>query len=139
MTDVVSNQRRSEIMSHIKSKDTSIELLIRKRLFSLGYRYRVNLKELPGKPDIAFTKKKIAIFLHGCFWHGHEIGCRHSHTSKSRKEYWEEKIAKTKLRDEKNFQLLVNSGWKVIVIWECEIKKNFNIIIEKIIECINNS
>lgn len=74
MPDTVSKERRSEIMSHIKSKNTSIELLVRKQLFALGYRYRVNYKQLPGKPDIVFTKKKVAIFIHGCFWHGHEIG-----------------------------------------------------------------
>ena len=70
MADSVSKTRRSEIMSHIKSKDTSIELLVRRKLFSMGYRYRVNYKALPGKPDIVFTKKKVAIFIHGCYWHG---------------------------------------------------------------------
>ncbi len=70
MADSVSSARRSEIMSHIKCKDTSIELLVRRKLFSMGYRYRVNYKALPGKPDIVFTKKKIAIFIHGCYWHG---------------------------------------------------------------------
>lgn len=70
MADTISSDRRSKIMSHIKSKDTSIEMMVRRRLFAMGYRYRVNYKALPGKPDIVFTKKKIAIFIHGCYWHG---------------------------------------------------------------------
>ncbi len=136
MADTVSRKRRSEIMSHIKSKDTSIELLIRKKLHSLGYRFRVNYKELPGKPDIVFTKKRIVIFIHGCFWHGHEAGCRYSHTSQSRKNYWEQKIAKTKERDKKHTAFLLENGWKVITIWECEIKQNFNSTIDNIIKIL---
>lgn len=126
MADVVSKERRSEIMSHIKNKDTSIELAVRKKLHSLGYRFRVNYKPLPGKPDIVFTKKKIAIFIHGCFWHGHEVGCRYSHVSQSRKEYWEQKIAKTKERDKEHTSFLIANGWKAIIVWECDIKTNFD-------------
>ena len=85
MADSVSSVRRSEIMSHIKSKDTSIELLVRRKLFSMGYRYRVNYKALPGKPDIVFTRKKIAIFIHGCYWHGHDCGSHYAHASQSDK------------------------------------------------------
>lgn len=96
MSDTVSQERRSEIMSHIKGKNTSIELLVRKQLFALGYRYRINYTKLPGKPDIVFTKKKVVIFIHGCFWHGHDIGCRYSHVPQSRAEYWNEKIIRTK-------------------------------------------
>lgn len=81
MADTISSDRRSKIMSHIKSKDTSIEMMVRCRLFAMGYRYRVNYKALPGKPDIVFTKKKIAIFIHGCYWHGHDCGSRYAHTS----------------------------------------------------------
>ena len=88
MADSVSSVRRSEIMSHIKSKDTSIELLVRRKLFSMGYRYRVNYKALPGKPDIVFTRKKIAIFIHGCYWHGHDCGSHYAHASQSNKAYW---------------------------------------------------
>ena len=78
MADTISSDRRSKIMSHIKSKDTSIEMMVRRRLFAMGYRYRVNYKALPGKPDIVFTKKKIAIFIHGCYWHGHDCGSRYA-------------------------------------------------------------
>lgn len=91
MTYRISAEKRSRNMSHIRSKDTSIELKVRKYLFSLGYRYRVNYKDLPGKPDIVFTKKKIAIFIHGCYWHGHDCGSRYAHTSQSNRAYWGQK------------------------------------------------
>ena len=133
MADKVSKKRRSEIMSNIKSKDTSIELKVRQALFLRGYRYRENYKKLPGKPDIVFTKKHIAIFIHGCFWHGHDIGCRYSHNSQTRKEYWNNKINNNKRRDKENIDKLISDGWKVIVVWECAIQKKFDGIIDKII------
>lgn len=138
MPDTISQKRRSEIMSHIKSKNTSIELLVRKKLYSLGYRFRVNYKLLPGKPDIVFTKRQIAIFIHGCFWHGHEIGCRYSHIPQSRQEYWNNKISKTKQRDGAHIKELSENGWKVIIIWECEIKTKFDDTIDKLINAIGN-
>lgn len=122
MADTITPERRSEIMSHIRSKDTSIELMVRRYLFALGYRYRVNYKELPGKPDIVFTKKKIAIFIHGCYWHGHDCGSRYAHTSKSNKTYWGPKIQRTQQRDQEHVAALEADGWKVIVLWECELK-----------------
>ena len=136
MADTVSKERRSEIMSHIKSKNTSIELLVRKKLHALGYRFRVNYKLLPGKPDIVFTRKKIVIYIHGCFWHGHEIKCRYTHVSQSRKEYWEQKISKTKQRDKDNVAFLIKNGWKVITVWECGIKKNFDETISIIVNAL---
>lgn len=125
MADKISSKRRSEIMSHIKSRDTSIELLVRRYLFSQGYRYRVNYKKLPGKPDIVFTKKKIVIFIHGCFWHGHDCGSRYAHTSQSNQNYWMPKIQRTKERDKEHEDLLIENGWTVIVLWECQIKDHF--------------
>lgn len=136
MADIVSPDRRSEIMSHIKSKNTSIELLVRKYLFANGLRFRVNYKGLPGKPDVVFTKKKVAIFIHGCFWHGHNIGCRYSHAPKSRKEYWEAKINKTKERDLEHNIWLRDNGWKVIIVWECEIKEDFDNTMKKLVKQI---
>lgn len=131
MADTITPKRRSEIMSHIRSKDTSIELMVRRYLFSQGYRYRVNYKALPGKPDIVFTKKKIAIFIHGCYWHGHDCGSRYAHSSQSNKTYWGPKIERTKQRDQDHIQELEADGWRVIVLWECEIKETFdNIIME---------
>ena len=126
MADTITTERRSEIMSHIKSKDTSIELMVRRYLFVLGYRYRVNYKALPGKPDIVFTKKKIAIFIHGCYWHGHDCGSRYAHSSKSNKAYWGSKIQRTQQRDQEHTSKLEADGWKVIVLWECQIKLDFD-------------
>lgn len=128
MTDRMTKEQRSKNMSHIRSKDTSIELKVRKYLFSLGYRYRVNYKELPGKPDIVFTKKKIAIFIHGCYWHGHNCNSRYAHVSKSNTDYWNTKIQRNQERDKRNIEQLGKDGWKVIVLWECEIKENFGSI-----------
>lgn len=125
MTDRITKEQRSKNMSHIRSKDTSIELKVRKYLFSLGYRYRVNYKKLPGKPDIVFTKKKIAIFIHGCYWHGHNCNSRYAHVSKSNTDYWNTKIQRNQERDKINIEQLEKDGWKVIVLWECEIKDNF--------------
>lgn len=113
-------------MSHIRSKDTSIELMVRRYLFSQGYRYRVNYKALPGKPDIVFTKKKVAIFIHGCYWHGHNCGSRYAHASQSNRAYWEPKIKRTKQRDQEHTAELEKYGWKVIVLWECQIREKFD-------------
>lgn len=123
-TDSVSPSRRSEIMSRIKSKDTGVELLVRRRLFAMGYRYRIHYKSLPGKPDIVFTKKKIAVFIHGCFWHGHNCASRYAHTSQSNRMYWGPKIARTRQRDQEHVQILEASGWTVIVLWECELRRD---------------
>ena len=129
-------------MSHIKSKGTSIELLVRRKLFSMGYRYRVNYKALPGKPDIVFivfTKIKVAIFIHGCYWHGRDCGSRYAHSSQSNKTYWGPKIERTKQRDQEHIQALENDGWKVIVLWECEIRLEFSKTMERIDICLHRS
>ena len=132
MTDRITKEQRSKNMSHIRSKDTSIELKVRKYLFYLGYRYRVNYKKLPGKPDIVFTKKKIAIFIHGCYWHGHNCNSRYAHISKSNTNYWNTKIQRNQERDKRNIEQLEKDGWKVIVLWECELKDNFEEIKTKL-------
>ena len=111
-------------MSRIRSKDTKPEMLVRKFLFSKGFRYRVNDKKLPGKPDIVLPKYKTVIFVHGCFWHGHE-GCRYYVVPKTRTEWWLEKIGRNKANDKKKNSMLRKEGWKVIEIWECDLKKNF--------------
>ncbi len=126
MADTIAPERRSEIMSHIKSKDTSIELMVRRYLFALGYRYRINYKALPGKPDIVFTKKKIAIFIHGCYWHGHDCGSRYAHSCKSNKAYWGPKIQRTQQRDQEHIAKLEADGWRVIVLWECQVRLDFD-------------
>lgn len=122
MTDIFDKVKRSEIMSKISGKDTKPEVLIRKKLFSKGFRFRKNVKTLPGKPDIVLPKYKTTIFVNGCFWHGH--GCKKSKLPKTRTDFWKEKINNNLLRDQKNLENLKNDGWQVIIIWQCEISNN---------------
>lgn len=109
-------------MARVKSMDTKPEVFIRKFLFSNGFRYRKNSKLLPGKPDIVLSKYQTVIFVNGCFWHGHK-NCEASTLPKSRIEYWGKKISSNIERDKRNIKSLRKLGWKVIIIWECQIKK----------------
>ena len=130
--DIWDKKKRSEVMSKIRSKNTKPEIMLRKALFAKGFRFRINYKKLPGKPDIVLPKYKTAIFVHGCFWHGHD-NCAIFHIPKSNVEYWENKIAKNKERDIVNIERNISLGWEVFVIWECEItKKNIQNIIDRI-------
>lgn len=121
MVDVVSQSKRSEMMSKIKASNTSIEVSVRKWLFARGFRFRKNDKRFPGKPDIVLPKYKAIVFVHGCFWHGH-AGCRRSNTPKSNSAYWEDKIKKNIARDKLTTQKLIDLGWNVIVVYECELE-----------------
>lgn len=121
MSDIFSLQKRSAIMSKIGGKNTKPEILVRKFIFSKGFRYRINVKTLPGKPDIVLPKYKTAIFVNGCFWHGHN--CKKGKSPSSNIDFWKEKISNNKSRDDKNSDLLIKLGWKVIIIWQCEISK----------------
>ncbi len=123
MADVHSKEIRSYNMSMIRGKNTKPEIMVRKYLFSKGFRYRLNAKELPGKPDIALPKYKTVIFVNGCFWHGHE-SCSGFVLPKSNTEWWKNKINRTKERDAKSKELLKEAGWNVIVIWDCQLKKD---------------
>lgn len=120
MSDIYSKSKRSDIMSKISGKETKPEILVRKFLFSRGYRFRKNVKELPGKPDIVLPKYKTAIFIHGCFWHGHS--CQRGSLPESNREFWKEKINKNIERDSQNILQLEEKGWSVIIIWQCEMK-----------------
>lgn len=122
-------------MSKIRSKNTKPELALRKALFTYGFRYRVNDTKLPGKPDIVLPKYKTVIFIHGCFWHGHQ-GCKRGHIPKSNIDYWQNKINSNRERDNSNTNQLISLGWNVIVVWECEIKtvKKLESIVNKIID-----
>ena len=124
MSDIYSKSKRSDIMSKIPSKETQPEILVRKYLFSKGFRFRKNVKELPGKPDIVLPKYKIAIFIHGCFWHGHS--CRRGNLPSSNRQFWKSKISQNISRDEDVVQKLQDLGWKVIIIWQCEIQNSSN-------------
>ncbi len=108
-------------MSRIKSKDTAPEILVRSFLHRKGFRFRLNVKSLPGSPDIVLKKHRTAIFVHGCYWHRHP-GCKFAYTPKSRIEFWEIKFQQNIERDKKKEQLLVEAGWKVLTVWECETK-----------------
>lgn len=123
MADVHTPEQRSYNMSQIRGKNTKPEELVRKYLFSLGFRYRKNDSRLPGKPDIVLPKYKTVVFVNGCFWHGHE-GCRYFVWPKNNAEFWKAKISGNIQRDRHNHQLLVDQGWNVIELWECELKKN---------------
>ena len=123
MSDKLTPEKRSWNMSRIKGKDTKIEVEVRKYLFSKGYRFRKNDKRYPGKPDIVLPKYHVAIFVHGCFWHRHE-GCKDATTPKTRTDFWLEKFDKNVKNDQIKQEKLRELGWKVIVIWECEIKKD---------------
>ena len=122
MSDVHNRSVRSYNMSRIKGRDTKPELIVRKFLHSRGLRYRLHRKDLPGKPDLTLKKYQAVIFIHGCFWHGHE-GCSYFSAPKTNTEWWLSKIYSNKKRDESARQSLESAGWKVIVIWECELKK----------------
>jgi DNA mismatch endonuclease (patch repair protein) len=121
MTDVFSNEKRSWVMSRVRGKDTSPELKVRSLAHRLGYRFRLHRKYLPGKPDLVFSSRKKVVFVHGCFWHGHDCA-RGKRTPKTNSKYWIEKIRKNIERDTKNQAELTSLGWNVLVVWECETK-----------------
>ena len=124
--DTVSKKKRSEIMSRIRSKNTGPEMVVRKYLSSKGYKYRLHDKNLPGKPDIVLKKKKIAIQVRGCFWHGHN--CKLANYPKTNRKYWKDKINNNRKRDRKNDRLIKKMGYQLIVINECKIRnKKLNI------------
>lgn len=136
MTDVHDLATRSYNMSKIRSKDTKPELIVRKKLHALGYRYSLNKKSLPGKPDIVLKKYNTVIMIHGCFWHGHK-NCKYFKLPKSNTEFWANKIFNNQERDIKNVKELKKLNWKVIEIWECQIRKNTDKVIHNIIKKLN--
>ncbi|WKZ15501.1 MAG: DNA mismatch endonuclease Vsr [Candidatus Jettenia caeni] len=121
MVDVHDKKTRSYNMSMIRSKNTKPEIIVRKFLFGNGFRYKLHDKMLPGKPDLVFPKYKTVIFIHGCFWHGHE-GCKYFVVPKTRKEWWLEKINRNKQLDIENFRKLKKMGWKILTVFECKLK-----------------
>lgn len=120
MPDVVSKQKRSEMMAGIWGKNTKPEIVVRKGLHALGFRFRIHDRKLPGKPDLVLPKYNAAIFVHGCFWHGHD--CHLFKWPQSRTDFWREKILGNRANDEKALDALEKAGWRVLVIWECALK-----------------
>ena len=135
MADTLSTEKRSWNMSRIHGKDTSIEVAVRHWLYQHGYRYRKNVKELPGKPDIVLRPYNAVIFIQGCFWHRHP-GCKDATTPKSNTEFWENKFAHNVANDLKNQAALEKMGFKVIVLWECEITKRLDETMNGVVELL---
>lgn len=136
MTDIVDKATRSRMMSGIRGKDTRPEVLVRKALHALGFRYRLHNKSLPGKPDLSFPKYKAVIFIHGCFWHGHS--CRYFKVPKTRTDFWQDKINSNRLRDAQQLVQLQQAGWRVLIVWECATRKNKTLPNDMLINCIAN-
>lgn len=124
-------------MSRIRGKDTSIEVKVRKYLFSQGFRFRKNDKRLPGKPDMVLPKYHTVIFVHGCFWHRH-TGCKDATMPKTRTEFWIDKFEKNVANDRIHRETLEAAGWNVITLWECDIKKGFDVTMENVVRELND-
>jgi len=121
MPDTFTPKARSEIMRRVKSRDTTPEKLVRSSLHSIGYRFRLHRKDLPGKPDIVFPSRKKVVFVHGCFWHSHS-GCKRARVPTDNRDYWEQKLARNRDRDQENQKKLLDLGWSFKIVWECETK-----------------
>jgi len=137
MADVHTPQQRSYNMQQIKGKNTKPEMLVRTFLHANGYRYKLHDKKLPGRPDIVLPKYRTVIFVHGCFWHGH-ANCRYFVVPKTRTQWWTDKINRNKANDEKALKALKKDGWKILNIWECDLKKDkfektMNRVIQKLL------
>jgi DNA mismatch endonuclease (patch repair protein) len=135
MADWISPERRSENMRRIKSTGMRPEMVVRRLVHSMGYRYRLHCKDLPGKPDLVFRARKKVIFVHGCFWHGHDAeGCPDRRTPKSNVSYWSPKLARNKARDAERVVALEAAGWRVLTIWECETRADLSKRIKKFLK-----
>ena len=129
MVDSVSPKRRSEIMSLVKAKNSAAEMVVRRLLHAEGYRYRLHAKDLPGKPDLVFRSRRKVVFVHGCFWHSHDApDCPDRRQVKSNVAYWVPKLARNRERDAQHVAALERNGWKVLVLWECELANAQSIV-----------
>ena len=137
LMDHVTTEKRSEIMRAVRPQDSGPEMTVRRLLHKRGYRYRLHGKDLPGSPDIVFRPRKKAVFVHGCFWHGHH-GCRKARLPKSRADYWRGKIEKNRDRDRRNMAALENIGWRAVVIWQCELR-DINKVQSKLISFLESN
>jgi len=123
VVDIVDPATRSRMMSNIRSRDTKPELVLRKQLHALGFRYSLHRKDLPGKPDLVFRKHRAVIFVHGCFWHRHE-GCKLASVPATNAEFWQDKFTRTVRRDRENIMALKNTGWRTGIVWECSLRSS---------------
>jgi len=121
MTDVFSPEKRSAVMRQVKGKNTKPEMQVRRLLTRMGLRYRLHRQDLPGKPDIVMPSRKLAIFVHGCFWHGHDCA-RGARVPKANRDYWLGKVARNRTRDVDHTAALEAQGWRVLTVWECALK-----------------
>ncbi len=137
MADIVSIEIRSRMMSSIRARDTKPEMLVRRYLHALGFRYRLSPRELPGRPDLLLPKYRAAIFVHGCFWHGHEE-CRFATTPSTRTEFWQKKISANKARDAAVVDKLYEMGWRVGVVWECALRSKRQEALAQLAEFIDS-
>ena len=122
MADILTPEDRSELMGRIRGVDTKPELIVRRALHARGYRFRTHVRKLPGCPDLVFSRRRAVIFVHGCFWHRH--GCKKTYVPKSRQEFWEAKFVGNVKRDKRDQKQLVEAGWRLLVVWECEIESD---------------
>lgn len=131
MADIVSPEKRSDMMSGIRGKNTKPEIIVRSLLHRLGYRFRLHRKDLPGRPDIVLPKWRTVIFVNGCYWHGHD-DCHLFRPPKTRTEFWTNKIEGNQARDRRNYASLEEAGWTVLVIWECAVSKKLSLTDEQL-------
>lgn len=139
MADRLTPEKRSWNMSRIKGKNTRPEVLLRSLLHQAGFRFRIHADNLPGKPDIVLPRFNTVIFVNGCFWHRHK-NCKYAYTPKSKEDFWQKKFAHTVQRDQEKAERLIKDGWQVRVVWECELKKDTEVVINDLIskmkECV---
>lgn len=132
MTDTMSSEERSRRMSLVRSTDTKPEMVVRRFVHNMGYRYRLHSRDLPGTPDMVFRSRRAVVFVHGCFWHRH-AACRLARMPKSRLEFWTSKLEGNRLRDARKIAALKELGWRVLVVWECELNDSYGL--EKRLRC----
>ena len=136
--DIWTKEKRSEVMSKIRGKNTKPEIILRSQLFKQGFRFRVHQKNLPGKPDIVLAKYKTAIFVHGCFWHYHK-NCREERIPSTNSKFWKVKLDKNVQRDEVHRLQLEKLGWQVIIVWECDIELKLKNVLNRIIQSLKTN
>lgn len=136
MADILTKEQRHKNMSNIKGKNTKPEMLVRSQVYRMGYRYRLHQKDLPGKPDLVFASRRKVIFVHGCFWHMHD--CRYGAVKPATNaSFWETKRMSNVVRDKKNLTALEEDGWKILIIWECQISSGIELLTKTITEFLS--